>query len=473
VVLAHAFGERYDLPLPLYLFVFGGAAVVLLSFLLIARRVVAVDPTEAEQPDVTPIRPVQPVLGAIGVVLLIGGILAGVTGVQDVPENILPTWFWLYIWVVVPLSCAVVGDWTQELNPYATLAKVADSDRLRRALLGSPETLKWPRWLGWWPAVLLFFLTASGELIFNLTVIVPRNLAVALAVYAVVSALCGLLFGRAWLERGEMFSVLFATWGRLGFLRFGAPGRRGFAGGLVVPFEPTGSRIAFVLMLLVSVSFDGLLATPSWNRLEGRVPGELVTHAHRLEAFRTLTFISLAVTTCIAFGIFAYAASKVGRFEKGWRGALAVLLPSLLPISFGYLMAHYIQYVVVNGQLILPLLGNPTGQESWPIHLPYPFNDDYEVNTSPLPTWMYWYFAVMLIVAVHVVAVVLAHRHLAREAREPAAAQRSEYPWLAAMVGYTMLSLWLIAQPIIEEHPSQSDEAALHRPPPAVERVHV
>jgi hypothetical protein len=28
----------------------------------------------------------------------------------------------------------------------------------------------------------------------------------------------------------------------------------------------------------------------------------------------------------------------------------------------------------------------------------------------------------------------------------------SEYPWLAAMVAYTMLSLWLIAQPLVKEH---------------------
>jgi hypothetical protein len=38
---AHAFGERYELPLPLLLFVVGGAGVVFLSFLLVVRRKVA------------------------------------------------------------------------------------------------------------------------------------------------------------------------------------------------------------------------------------------------------------------------------------------------------------------------------------------------------------------------------------------------------------------------------------------------
>ena len=33
---------------------------------------------------------------------------------------------------------------------------------------------------------------------------------------------------------------------------------------------------------------------------------------------------------------------------------------------------------------------------------------------------------------------------------EPGAARRSQYPMLVLMVGYTMVSLWIIAQPIVE-----------------------
>ena len=37
-MIAHAFGERYDSPVPLALFVLGGAAAVLASFALVYRR---------------------------------------------------------------------------------------------------------------------------------------------------------------------------------------------------------------------------------------------------------------------------------------------------------------------------------------------------------------------------------------------------------------------------------------------------
>src|SRR5260370_18971517 len=75
---------------------------------------------------------------------------------------------------------------------------------------------------------------------------------------------CG---AESWLRRGEVCSLLFATWGRLGYFRFGTPGPRGFFGGLLRPFEASVSRLTFVLMLLVAVSFDGLLATPAWKNV--------------------------------------------------------------------------------------------------------------------------------------------------------------------------------------------------------------
>ena len=222
LILAHAFGARYDLPLPLYLFVLGGAVVVVLSFLVAERRSVVVtnDQANADIPYIREMDLPGVIGGTIALLVLAFMIVVGITGSQAVPENILPTTFWLVIWIIVPLTCGVLGDWTQAVNPFATLAKVCDRPGLRKALFGTTEPVTWPKWLGWWPAVALYFFTASGELIFNKTAVLPRVTAVSLLIYAFVSAFCGLMFGRSWLERGEMFSVLFATWGRLGFFRF-------------------------------------------------------------------------------------------------------------------------------------------------------------------------------------------------------------------------------------------------------------
>jgi magnesium-transporting ATPase (P-type) len=251
---------------------------------------------------------------------------------------------------------------------------------------------------------------------------------------------------------------LFSTWGRLGFFRFGAFGRRGFAGGLVVPFERSASRVSFVMLLLISVNFDGLLATPQWSGFERARVG---IDASAAQTLRIASFVLLTAVICGVFGFFAFVAARWGGHRTGFRDSLTGLLPSVLPIAFGYLVAHNAQYVLVNAQLLGPLVGNPVGLESWPIHLPYPFNDTYEPNATFLPSAFYWYLGVSVIVAVHVIAVILAHRHLADRAPVESKARASEYPWLVAMIAYTAFSLLLIAQPLVNETaPDQAGSVA-------------
>lgn len=457
--LAHAFGQRYELPIPLLLFLLGGAGVVLLSFVLVLPRAVAAADRDVAGPDRTGLREPSRAWAAGSFVVLALLVAAGLVGSQIVSENIVPSAFWLLVWLAAPLSCGLIGNWTRAVNPFAAIAAIADGPRLRQAVLGRAEPVRWPAGLGWWPAVALFFVLACGELIFNRTATLPRVTAVGLLGYFLVSAFLGMLFGREWRERGEVFSVLFDTWGRLGYFRFGSPGRRRYAGGLVVPFEATPSRVAFVLLLLVSVSFDGLLATPTWTRFARGLPGSLRAGSAGLEGLTTVAFVVLALLTCLVFGAFAVAVARAGAHRVGPGQALAGLLPSLLPIAFGYLLAHNVQYLLVNSQLLFPLLGNPIGKESWPIHLPNPFNDSFEVHINLLPSAAYWYIAMAVIVAVHVVAVILAHRHLGRATTDERRARRSEYPWVAAMVAYTMLSLWLLAQPLVKEKAGEGAQA--------------
>jgi hypothetical protein len=463
LIFAHAFGARYDLPVPLYLFVVGGAAVVFASFLLVVQREVA--PADgAVTSDGGYIVPHRQLLGAFGLLALAFLVYAGIYGSQEIAENILPTTFWLVIWIAVPISCGVFGDWTPWVNPFATIARLVDRDDLRQRLIGG-AALSWPRWLGFWPATLIFFLVASGELIYNGWATRPIVTAVSLVVYALISALGGLLFGaEKWLERGEMFSVLWATWGRLGYWRFGRPGRTGFLGGVDQPFDSSVSRITFVFLMLMSVTFDGLLAIPAWKRFEGHLPQGFTVGSAGYIFVAMVAFAVLVGLAWTVFGLFSRGVRDVGRLDLSVRDTIAQLLPSLLPISFGYLVAHNFQYLLVNGQLLIPLAGNPTGHHQW---LPAPFNDSYVVHKQPVPSGVIWYFQVALIIAVHIAAVFIAHRHLAGVARTKVQAERSEWPWIFAMVAYTMTSLFLLAQPIAKESSSSAAPPAVHARPAA------
>lgn len=431
----HAFGTRYDLPAPLFLFLIGAGAVVFFSFLLVLQRPV---PQEAPRgQDLPPVAHTPPLLGWIMFVIGLLLVASGLFGTQSIPENILPTAFWLVLWIAVPISAALVGNYWPYISPLNVVAR----------LVGPRPRRRYPEAWGYWPAVALFFLFASGELIFNAVTTTPQISALIMVAYAALNAVMAFIFGAAaWLQRGEVFSLLFATWGRLGWFRFGAPGRRGFLGGLTQPFAPSVSRLTFVLLLLVSVSFDGLLATPAWKGFAGALPEALRPGQPAYAIFLLLAFAALLALIWGIFAGFAAAVRAAGRLDNPIITVMAGLIPSVVPIAFGYLVAHNFDYLAINGQLLIPLLSDPIGSG-----LNLFGGADYEVNKDLVPTAFIWYFQIALIIAVHIAAVVLAHGYLGRAARTLVQGRRAEWPWIAAMVGYTMSSLWLLAQPIVQE----------------------
>jgi hypothetical protein len=108
-------------------------------------------------------------------------------------------------------------------------------------------------------------------------------------------------------------------------------------------------------------------------------------------------------------------------------------------------MAHYLTYLLTQGQLLIPLASDPFGF-GWDLF----GTADYRVDLNLVGARFAWYTAVAAIVIGHVIAVWVAHIVALRLFRSHAVALRSQYPMLALMVGYTAISLWILAQPIVE-----------------------
>src|SRR5437764_6977181 len=432
----HAFGARYDLPAPLYLFLIGAGAVVFVSFLLVLRRpVTRVRPTGD---DVPPVPQVGSWPGWLLFVIAVFMVFGGLFGTQSTPDNIVVTAFWLVFWIALPISIAVIGNYWPYISPLNVVARA----------VGPKSRIEWNTSWGYWPATILFFLFACGELVFNGVTTTPAGTAQVVLAYGIVNVVMAYLFGaETWLRRGEVFSVLFATWGRLGYFRVGAPGRRGFFGGLTRPFEASVSRLTFVLMLLVSVSFDGLLATPAWKDVVSRLPDSLRPGAAGYTVLLLIVFVGMVGLIWALFTGFAAAVRAVGHLDDPLINVIAGLIPSLVPIAFGYLLAHNFGYLAINGQLLIHQASDPFGSGTLNLF----GTVQYEPSRNLIPTAFIGYFEILLIIGVHVAAVVLAHGYLGRAARTETQGRRAEWPWIAAMVFYTMSSLWLLAQPIVQE----------------------
>jgi hypothetical protein len=137
-------------------------------------------------------------------------------------------------------------------------------------------------------------------------------------------------------------------------------------------------------------------------------------------------------------------------FGKDSQGGRMVALArrfvfSLLPISIAYHIAHYFSYLFNGGQLIIPLLSDPFGF-GWDLL----GTTSYKPDIGLVGPILQWYVAVAAIIVGHVIAVYVAHLIALATFGDRRVALRSQLAILILMVGYTMLSLWILSQPIVE-----------------------
>ena len=442
--LAHA-GERgFILLLPTGMYIAGGAAAVALSFAVLAFMparlfvsLAAYGRTIAHFPRCTTFAPSAIVL-AIGALL----VLAGFTGSRDPLDNPLPLAVWALWWVGLTFAVALAGDLWAVLNPWRALYRIANA-----GLRIAPRP--YPGSLGYWPAVLLLLGFAWFELVYPAPQD-PENLALAVLAYSAITVAGMLAYGEErWLERAEAFSVFFrmVSWlsplqpGPARELRLGLPCRA-----LVAVGRAPASGVAFVLVALASVSFDGLSRTFWWIALAGENPLEHPGRAS-LVTFNTLGLLATAIVLGSAYA----AAVRLGSLlaDDGRRAGPVYgdYIVAIVPIAFGYHFAHYLPAFLVDVQYAVRALADPFSL-GWNLF----GARDLQVRTSFLShhasVHLLWNIQVAGIVVAHVLAVCIAHLLALRRHARAGAALASQLPLTALMIGYTVFGLWLLSTPV-------------------------
>ncbi len=464
VVAAHNLSTVYESPLPLAVYLVGAAATVALSFVFVLARDVRAAPIEPGRIVGVPL-PIRVVLRAVGLLAWLWIVVQGVAGGSS-DAAVAPLFLWVYGWVGVAAVSALgvpIWDW---LDPFATLHDVlAWLLRLVGIRGWAPSELA-PA-LRLWPAVagLVFFVWL--ELVAfpgtgSLTVVVVGYTLLTLAMMA--------QFGRdQWRAQGETFTVWFRTLNRLA--PYGvvpaaetAPAdatldpdavdaavvvRRSFASGLLVARWEI-PRIALVAIGVGSILFDGLSQT---------VPFAVTFGA---PAIGPKTLLLLAF-----LGIIVAAALLVARAVSP--GAIGA---GLVPIAVGYLIAHYLTYLLTDGQKIVIAISDPlqTGADVFGTAF-------YTPDASWLPPGLVWTAQLVAVVGGHMVGAWAGHvtaqrdmdaianakprrdmRHRKIPGSMPALTRnirQREIPLAVVMVALTTLTLWSLGQAIVQEPAAQ------------------
>jgi hypothetical protein len=493
-VHAHGYVERFNPPLPLGWYLTAAAAAVMLSFV--------VSHLSARFPDTKSIFPsyslnigllrfnsnvdfiaafswrlIALILQIVSVVLLGLTIWAGFAGDQSAIHNFAPTFVWVIFWVGIPIVCALLGNVWRLLNPWENIFKAVEVTCRRVPVLRPHSPLAQYK-TGWgvWPAIILFFMFAWVENIYPNSIL-PSHLATTVVIYSIITWTGMFIFGREiWLYYGDPFAVLFRLLSRCSivepcalslahcqdclelcqnpgeecrdcatcFMRSSWKSRsfriRIFGSGVTQGANASVTVTIFILLVLSTMTLDGFFATTIWSDLRR----QLFTLLPNTTVIGSVALLAAPILFYLVYQIFMNLTSYLGRLSETGHSTGRMFAITLLPIAVAYHIAHFHYFLLVQGQAIIPLISDPLGL-GWDLFRTV----NYRMNVTVLAPNASWLFTVIIIVAGHIIAVYAAHSIARRQFRATVGLIRGQTAILGLMTGYTVLSLWVMGQPMM------------------------
>ena len=455
IAAAHAFGARYDLPLPLGLYLAAAGLAVGASFLgvflFLRRNSSAPVGIEFAGPAWVG-RILVVIMRTLGLFVLTVVLAAAAFGPEEATNNLATVTVWVLWWVGFLLLSALLVPLWPTVDPfralYLILCKLTGRDP-ESALLRLP-------WFAGWLAPIGLLSIAWVELVSDWSED-PRSLAALIGVYTLTALAGGIGFGMAWFRVADPLGRIFELLSRMPPLLVLAPARlrlRPPGEGLVDPEPAKAGEVILIVGLIGMVLFDGLSETPFWAAVLDFVsesqtlrPALLWMRDQGIDLLKAVRTTGLATTILAFLSLYLLLAGGMrvlaGAGVRYWTIAVE-MAGSLLPIAVAYHLSHYISYLLMAGQLIGPTASDPLGR-GWDLF----GRRDATIDVGVIGAEQVWWIAVGTLIAGHSLSVLVGHRRALILFGSAGSAARSQIPMLVAMVGLTILSLWILAQPLV------------------------
>jgi hypothetical protein len=360
-------------------------------------------------------------LSVVGVAALALVLVAAFLGVADSTANVAVLVVWVGWWAGYAMTTYLVGNSWPAVNPWRTLV----------GWLPTTGSRPLPQRYGAWPSVAGLLVLVWVEVVSPLAATPPALGAVVLAYTALTLAGARRYGTGTWFGRVDPVSRVFRLYGRLAPIQRADDGLRLRLPGASLT-DPAPSRepgsTAFVVALLWVTTFDGLVATSTWNALARAV----------LAPVAPAGVAALLVGFGVFFAGYRLAAERSRRTVESFLapGAIARwFAPSLIPIAAGYHLAHFLGYFLTLSPALVGALAHPIAGP--PV-----------VRVAVLPAW-FGTLQLALVVLGHLLAVWIAHALAMDLFPGVLRPIRSQYPFVVVMVAYTMSSAWVVGQPTV------------------------
>jgi polyferredoxin len=226
---------------------------------------------------------------------------------------------------------------------------------------------------------------------------------------------------------------------------------------LVVNLRPWGEDLkvegksrtdeAYMALLMLAItSFHGLTMTPVWAQLTEALDSLL--SMGRIVAFSTGMGIIMGLPILL-YAFFVWLSRLLASTSTpdvinrlSYKDYFVRYAYCLLPIALFYHLAHNLEHLLMEGPKVFALISDPLG---WGWNL---FSTA-GISIPPLTSLdVLWILQVILVGVGHVYSLWAAQKISRHIFVNDIAASRGQWPMLAAMIAFSIFSLWLLKQPM-------------------------
>ena len=322
--------------------------------------------------------------------------------------SITPLILWVFLWIGVPVLGLLFGDLYAKFNPLSILVNRE----------GEANNV--------YPAAFLFICLTWFELVWSKPGN-PRHIGIVFLVLLVVVSVVQRFYNKTLIEVDPLL-LLHHLYSKMRITN-SKPVFRTLLNNISNLAQLKGMEY-FILLMIGTVTYDGLRETTFWFDLFGSQTYET--------SFSTVAFLLMNLLIIVFYRFACYFAIRVSGEDLNLNEISLKFGHTMLPIAFAYHVTHYLSLLLFEFQTVVYRLNDPFGF-GWNL-----FNvQEPEVNYFLEPIAL-WTIMVIVTLAGHMLSVVLAH-DLSVKLFGHQKSDKTQYVFLFITVALTLQALFVLS----------------------------
>ena len=343
-----------------------------------------------------------------GFIILLFLIVPGLVNNEPAKTSITPLILWIFLWIAVPVLGLVFGDLYAKFNP---LAIIVNREGVSHNV---------------YFASFLFICLTWFELVWNKPGN-PRHIGIVFLILLVVVSVIQRFYNKTIIEVDPLL-LLHHLYSKMRITN-SKPVFRTLLNNISNLAQLKGMEY-FILLMIGTVTYDGLRETTFWFELFGSQTYET--------SFSTVAFLLINLLIIVFYRFACYFAIRVSGEDLNLNEISLKFGHTMLPIAFAYHVTHYLSLLLFEFQTVVYRLNDPFGF-GWNL-----FNvQEPEVNYFLEPIAL-WTIMVIVTLAGHMLSVVLAH-DLSVKLFGHQKSDKTQYVFLFITVALTLQALFVLS----------------------------